>query len=976
VLVYHKREVRFLPPAIVAAAAWLLFSAQAPGPSREERLSGHRNLGKAFYENPTTQLQAVDELRRALDFAPDSARDRLNYGLALLRAGKTEEGVAELERVQKQDPSIPHTWFNLGIQAKKTGGYDRATTQLERMARLVPDEPITQYNLGTLYRLAGDNARAAASFERAAQLDPSLAAPHFALFNLYRQTGRAEEAKQHLAIFQELKKQQEGAAVPEDVEWSFYAELLDEIPATDSRAVPAPAKYTGMILPGTFVGVAATDLNNDGLADLVAWGPRLVRAFRSGATIAPIAGALYVAPGDFNNDGFVDLCVLTSAGPVLLRNTRGVLRRHAAELPQGTFRRALWVDYDHDNDLDLFLFGDRSALARNQGVSGFADRTQDFPFEDGRATEAAVFRLVPDTRAFDIAVAYDGRAAVLYRDRLTGKYEAGPLPASVASIVAPRAATAAADFNGDGRLDQVVVAAGGGLTLRLNRSPSGPWIGVRLAGVKSLRLAAGAEVEVKAGTHYRKQVYEGIPLVFDLGGRAVADTVRITWPNGLIQNEVKQAAGRFHTYKEAQRLSGSCPMIWTWDGQTFRFITDVLGVAPLGASSGDGEYFPVDHDEYVSIPAGALTARDGAYEVRITEELSEVTYLDEVKLFAVDHLEGVEVLTNEKFKGPPFPEFRLYGVTRRTPPSAARDHHGRNVLARVAARDRRYPGGFVRTHAGIAERHSLELEFDPAALRGPDAALILHGWVDWADGSTFLGQAQEGAGLVFPYLEARDPAGVWRTVVEDMGLPAGKPKTIVVPLEGRVPEGATTLRIVTNLCVYWDEISVGQATRPALQPREIPVLDADLRFRGFSRTVIHPQRKQPEMFFYPDPRPTSFWNPTRGLYTRYGAVRHLLAAEDDRLVILGSGDEVRLRFDARDLPALTPRARRTFLLKVDGWAKDRDANTVFSQTVEPIPFHGMSRYPYPASERYPERVLEESRQHNTRPALRLLRDLR
>ena len=40
--------------------------------------------------------------------------------------------------------------------------------------------------------------------------------------------------------------------------------------------------------------------------------------------------------------------------------------------------------------------------------------------------------------------------------------------------------------------------------------------------------------------------------------------------------------------QEAQRLSGSCPMIFTWNGERFQFITDVLGVAPLGASSGDG----------------------------------------------------------------------------------------------------------------------------------------------------------------------------------------------------------------------------------------------------------------------------------------------------------------------------------------------------------------------------------------------------
>src|ERR1700719_4945207 len=92
----------------------------------QEALWQHRNLGKAFYENPTTQAQAVDELRQALALSAGAVRDRLNYGLALLKAGGTAEGVAELERVQRQDPALPHTWFNLGIAAKRASEYDKA----------------------------------------------------------------------------------------------------------------------------------------------------------------------------------------------------------------------------------------------------------------------------------------------------------------------------------------------------------------------------------------------------------------------------------------------------------------------------------------------------------------------------------------------------------------------------------------------------------------------------------------------------------------------------------------------------------------------------------------------------------------------------------------------------------------------------------------------------------------------------------
>ena len=123
--------------------------------------------------------------------------------------------------------------------------------------------------------------------------------------------------------------------------------------------------------------------------------------------------------------------------------------------------------------------------------------------------------------------------------------------------------------------------------------------------------------------------------------------------------------------------------------------------------------------------------------------------------------------------------------------------------------------------------------------------------------------------------------------------------------------------------------------------------------------------------------PLSMWNPTPGLYTRYGDVRELLPAMDDRFVIMGSGDELRVVFEAGALPALRPGWTRDFLLLVDGWAKDADPNTAFSQTVEPLPFHAMSAYPYTASERFPADPLHEAYrvQYNTRPALRLLRPL-
>src|SRR5438105_4897685 len=148
-------SLRVLAVAAILTAAFFTLQGQNFSPATRETLARHRNLGKAFYENPTTQAQAVTEFEAALKLVPGSPRERLNYGLALLRAGKTKEGVAELEKAQKQDPNIPHTWFNLGIAYKKDSKYDKAIAQLEGMTRLVPDEPKTHYNLAVLYKVNG-----------------------------------------------------------------------------------------------------------------------------------------------------------------------------------------------------------------------------------------------------------------------------------------------------------------------------------------------------------------------------------------------------------------------------------------------------------------------------------------------------------------------------------------------------------------------------------------------------------------------------------------------------------------------------------------------------------------------------------------------------------------------------------------------------------------------------------------------------
>ena len=1044
------------PSALLCLCSLFLFSSPTnPSPSVREQIWRHRNLGKAYYENPMTQLKAVEEFRQALELSPASARDRVNYGLALLRAGKSPEAIAELLKAQHEDPSIPHTWFNLGMAYRKNLDHEKAIEQFEGMLRLVPNEAVTHYNLGVEYKLLGKAQAALSQFVTASQLNPNFAAPHFQLYNAYREAGRKEDAAKELELFNEIKKRKAGAAVAEDPEWSFYSEIYDAV-ALDSEferenGAPAFKFHPGKVasgLDGKSAGLTVIDFDADGHPDLLAWSSNGVVLLKNGTTPVSHSGledlrdVISIAPGDFNNDGFPDLAVVTSAEVFLYVNRNGKFERFPIHVPPGHFTRAVWMDYDHDYDLDLVLLGDQAALLRNDGSAGFSDQTSKFPFVAGRVADAVAFELVPDNNETDLAVLLDDGRIVIYQDHLLGHYESKVLPEpirggtaiqafdlnndgltdlvvagsagvqllvnnhgklvektlpvkergpvtvadlanralpdlivngtvyrndgrggfqpSITQTIPDNTAMVAVDFDGDGRTDLAVVTPEGAVELVKNSTvTANHFLQIQLEGVKNLRLASGAVVEVKTGAWYQKQVYRGVPLLFGLRDYEEIDTVRITWPNGLVQNEIRQPVDKYLSYKEKPRLSGSCPMIFAWNGTHFEFVTDVLGVAPLGASNGDGQFFPVNHREHIQIPGSMLRAQDGYYQIRITEELHEVSYLDKIQLLAIDHKTDEDIFTNDKFKGPPFPAFRLFGVQQKLYPKSAKDQDGRNVLPQLVRRDGQYMDTFRRNYSGIAELHYLDLDFGKVA-QDNRAILVLNGWVDWADGSTFLAAAQahrpgQDDGLVFPYLQVKDRSGHWKTVIRDIGIPSGKPKSMVVDLTGKFLSALREVRIVTNLCVYWDEIFLSKKTAtPAVRLTRLAPESADLRYRGFSRPIIDPTRTKPETFDYEKWSPSTMWNPIPGLYTRYGDVRSLLVEADDRLVIMGSGDELRLLFKPQTLPALAPGWSRDFLLLVDGWAKDGDSNTAFARTVEPLPFHGMSSYPYPPYQYYPD----------------------
>ncbi len=525
------------------------------------------------------------------------------------------------------------------------------------------------------------------------------------------------------------------------------------------------------------------------------------------------------------------------------------------------------------------------------------------------------------------------------------------------------------DYDRDGDLDLLTGGtAGAPPRLLFNQGGNAnQYVEVQLTALgsgsgKNNAYGIGATLELRAGNEYQSRLVTGPVTHFGLGRRLKADVLRIRWPNGVPQ--IVYYPGALDDVLELQVLKGSCPTLFAWDGTGFRFVTDVMWRSALGMPlgiMGSAESIasasPHSSREYLRIPGG-LTPKDGRYELRLTEELWEAGYLDHLQLLAVDHPDSTEAYVDERFF-PPTPTeatLRLFPVaTPRSPLRAISESEGirTEVGDLLLARDDHFvPPGDPDRYQGLRTAHDLILDFGPLNQRD-NLYLFLTGWIYPTDASINLALTQGTSLAPIPIsLETQDPHGGWETVTTDLGFPSGKNKTVIADLTGRVPANGR-IRLRTNMQVYWDQAFL--APLAAITPR-ITRLDpagAELRYHGFSRTYPKDGRSGPAWFDYADVTSNPAWEPIRGWFTRYGDVLPLLLGSDDRYVVFGPGDEIALSFPAGALPVLPSGWRRDFLIYTDAWMKDADLNTASGNTVEPLPFHGMTRYPYGPEQAFP-----------------------
>lgn len=700
---------------------------------------------------------------------------------------------------------------------------------------------------------------------------------------------------------------------------------------------------------GNAVAIVPTDFNNRRDIDLLVVGygkaPVLFSNQRDG-TFRNVAGEVglesfgnwtCVAAGDVNKDGYTDFFFGRSDGTGIFSLSDGHEKFKTLNAPETSVnaRAAQFVDYDNDGLLDcLVLTAKGLVVFRNLG-NGWADVTA-----NALSSELGTEKL-GNSRLFAVA-----------------------------------------DLDNDGKLNLLFLSSSGQLRVAHTTGSNGNRsLSVKLTGKVSNRSGLGAKIEARAGSLVQKlETYSAWPaparadISFGLGKRETVDAVRILWPAGIVQAETEIAKARSNStplvldVTELDRKPSSCPFLYTWNGERFEFITDFMGGGEMGYLEEPGRHNQPDPVEYVRIRSDQLQERHGRYELRVTNELEETLYADRFQLIAVDHHGDTDVYPNEGMTDPPRP-FKLFATKQAHPPLTAVDDHGTDVLDRITKLDRRYPDNFKLDRIrGYADLHTLTMTLTTTNAgasqaqggrerargnSGERTVLLLTGWTDYAWSSDNVAASQGKKNMMLPALQVKDKRGQWQTVIDDIGIPVGRPQTVTVDLTGKFLSSSREVRIVTNMRIYWDQILVGDTdVREPTKLTYLNPLQADLRWRGFSEEVT-PDGREPIGYNYQKVLFTSPWKVMTGRYTREGDVRELLLNSDDMFVIARPGDEISLTFDARKLPALPRGWSRTFVLFSDGFSKEMDINSASPDQVYPLPFHGMSKYPYAAPEAYP-----------------------
>ena len=745
--------------------------------------------------------------------------------------------------------------------------------------------------------------------------------------------------------------------------------------------VTAQTKLPRDVLTSAYTGAWAVDIEADGDLDIVLGSiggvPTVLRNNGDGTfkAIHPFPGVLGIRQfvwADLDGDGNPDAAVIDGAGRLHIFMNERLGNFAESALPTGSsdVRAIAAADASHDGILDLLAVESSGSIVRFSLRDGVWKADEILHVPNPAQTLSGDVRLRVDdldnNAAFDLLLVSVGRSQAP-NGALIWLGDENQVFSLLESPEGPTRVFDAAPVSAEGRLDLLGLTADGQPIDAVNRTTKNyNWQIIRprahqATGDQRINsFGIGGEIEIRSGLLVQTQTIDGPQLHFGLGNETGVEVARLVWPNGTVRAEFALKADQ--EFVAEQRLKGSCPFLFAWNGKSMEFVKDTV---PWGSALGlridaMGPARIAATREWYKIPGSDFVPRDGALDLSITGELWETYYYDYLSLMAVDHPAGTEIFTDERFVVPPV-KLAVTTVAAPHPIAHAMDDLGNDVTETLRRLDGHYLDTFGRgQYQGVTRDHYVEIDLGDDVPTAGQLWLIARGWLHPSDSSINIAIAQGNKIHPQPLsLEVADGRGGWRVVRPNLGFPAGRNKTCLIDLTGLFRAGMPhTLRLRTNLEIYWDQIEWAQGLPDA--PTRITRLapkTADLHYRGFS-AIHQANTSSPEIPDYNQlAATTQIWRDLEGFYTRYGDVRELLAGIDDRYVIMNAGDELSLRFAA---PAPPPKGWvRDYVIDGDGWIKDGDYNSTFSRTVQPLPCHARTEYDTPPGALEDEQVYRQ-----------------
>ena len=957
----------------------------------------------AFYVRACSALrlgrpeEAVKDFQQSIRLDPTVGAAHFQLGHAHLALAQNAEAAAAFRETAKLEPEHRAAWYGLSQALTRLGQAEEAAKALARHQELTAGQ-LSALNSSTFFEKCAHTEPLLPAVEAE---EPAEQGIQVALVDATPDYFGGKTYRGPAGIIDPEQKFQHGLI-------AFDGVGIRVLKMTGGKFTPVGEPLPA--LPGArYSECLIGDLNNDHVDDAVLFSDKgaqvlsvaadgalkdITRAARLGALMAKSAVLV-----DFDFTGKLGLAAVTTSGAVKLFRNEGPARfgeitAKAPQLAALTGATAILMeDWDGDDRPDLFIARNGAVPflhgSKPRGTEGESETPANWAASDAimagdfdndfhtdlvastaegiecfygggersaslakGGRKVASFALVDfDNDGWLDVIAADGSGLRVWRNLGRAGFREATEALGIALAAAVR--VQAVDFDRDGDSDLVVELATGELrVLRNDGGNANLQMKFRLPGKRSNASGLGTRVELRAGGWKTMRTVRSLPIEIGVGKHRQIDTVRLHWTDLLANFGSADADPKKPlVISELELPTGSCPNLYAWDGKGFRFVTDFLGAAPLGLPQSEARLVEADSEELIRIGSDVtFPPRNGAFSIAVTSELREVLYLDEAKLLVVDHPPGTEVHSTSKLRpGGPFSAPELVPLSGRRALVSAKRSDGAEVLAAAREADGKMISP-VKLRAsqlrGLAEPWSVDLDFGNLE-KFQKPVLALTGWLRFGGGmANVAGSHDADLPFPFPELEAKTEDGQWHKLDVQVGAPAGKTKTILVDLAGKLPPRTELLRLSTAFEIYWDRIAL--FSRDASTPQVMPLAasHADLHWHGFGEYEALPA-DQPLTPSHENVRQDAPWRITPGGWcTRYGEVRTLIGTRDEALALLNGGDEITMDFPIAKLGPKPAGWTRSVFLAVSGWDKDADNNVAHGWTVEPLPFHGMDDQRY------------------------------